>query len=300
MNVKMNLVQRIRFMLNHPLNRNHRVRTLVRYLRWQAGSRLVPGKVLVDWVNGTRMIASPGESGVTGEILCGLREFGEMAFVMHFLRRGDLFVDVGANVGSYTVLACGAAGAEGVAIEPVPSTYRRLLVNVTINGLSGRVRCLNVGIGDREGKIRFTTDENCTNHVVAQDETCGSIVEIRTIRLDGLLRNRCPVMIKVDVEGYEQVVLQGAPLTLGNPKLLAVIMELNGSGRRYGMEDAELHRMMRKFGFAPYQYMPFSRTLVPLANYNHRQENTLYCRRIDQVRKRILTAPVFSIMGQTL
>jgi hypothetical protein len=42
---------------------------------------------------------------MSGNIYAGLHEFGDMAFVLHFLRAGDLFADVGANIGSYTVLA---------------------------------------------------------------------------------------------------------------------------------------------------------------------------------------------------
>jgi tRNA G37 N-methylase Trm5 len=53
-----------------------------------------------------------------------LGEFEEMAFVMHFLRSGELFVDVRANVGAFTVLAAGVAGAEVRAFEPNPGNLR--------------------------------------------------------------------------------------------------------------------------------------------------------------------------------
>ena len=43
--------------------------------------------------------------GVTGNVYCGLHDFAEMSFMLHLLRAGDLFADIGANVGSYTVLA---------------------------------------------------------------------------------------------------------------------------------------------------------------------------------------------------
>ena len=46
-------------------------------------------------------------TGATGNIYCGLYEFLDMAFLLHFLRNGDLFGDIGSNIGSYTVLATG-------------------------------------------------------------------------------------------------------------------------------------------------------------------------------------------------
>jgi len=44
-------------------------------------------------------VARPGETGVTGNIYTGLHEFSSMGYLLHVLREGDLFVDVGANVG---------------------------------------------------------------------------------------------------------------------------------------------------------------------------------------------------------
>ena len=65
---------------------------------------------------------------MTGNIYCGLVEFADMAFVLHVLRAGDLFVDIGANAGAYTLLASSVAGAKTTCFEPAPATYARLLV----------------------------------------------------------------------------------------------------------------------------------------------------------------------------
>ena len=72
-------------------------------------------------------------TGATGNIYAGLHEFNDMAFCLHLLRSGDLFVDVGANIGSYTVLASKVAGANSITLEPVPQTFERLKRNVNIN-----------------------------------------------------------------------------------------------------------------------------------------------------------------------
>ena len=100
----------LRFILGHPLNRGRRGAAMVRYLRWQVGARLLPGAALVPFVNETKLLATPGMTGVTGNIYCGLAEFDDMAFVLHMLRADDLFVDVGANVGAYALLAGGCPG----------------------------------------------------------------------------------------------------------------------------------------------------------------------------------------------
>ena len=75
---------------------------------------------------------------MTGNIYCGLAEFADMAFVLHVLRAGDLFVDIGANAGAYTLLASSVAGAKTTCFEPVPATYARLL---TINPAIKNIAC---------------------------------------------------------------------------------------------------------------------------------------------------------------
>ncbi len=72
-------------------------------------------EVIVHWIGGTRLAARRGMTGLTGNIYAGLHEFADMAFLLHFLRPSDLFADVGANVGSYTILASGVVRCPTVA-----------------------------------------------------------------------------------------------------------------------------------------------------------------------------------------
>jgi hypothetical protein len=100
----MGLLNTLRFIVEHPLNSGKRLASLRRFAAWQIGSRLVPGPVVVEFVGGTRLLVAPGQTGATGNLYAGLHELPEMAFVLHLLRPGDLFVDIGANIGSYTPL----------------------------------------------------------------------------------------------------------------------------------------------------------------------------------------------------
>jgi hypothetical protein len=71
-------------------------------------------------------------------------------------------------------------------------------------------------------------------------------------------------MMKIDVEGFEANVIQGAPALLVQPLLQAVLIELNGLGARYGFSDADIHARLLDFGFHPVRYEPFDRRLVAL------------------------------------
>lgn len=115
----------LKYIANHPLNQKGRLSALGRFVRWQLATRLMPFPQLVPFVDNTVLVSERGMTGSTGNWYCGLHEVADMAFVLHALRPEDLFLDVGANVGSFTVLAAGAVGAKTVAVEPIPSTFRK-------------------------------------------------------------------------------------------------------------------------------------------------------------------------------
>lgn len=292
----MSLLNTLKRIVDHPLNRTKKLTALMRFARWQIGSRLVPGDVIYHWVSGSKVVSRPGETGITGNIYCGLHEFADMAFLLHVLRGEDLFVDVGANVGSYTVLACSVVGAKGYCFEPVPSTYERLLTNIRLNDMSDRVVSRNIALGNSYGKINFSSDENCMNHIVADNEVSKGQVSVHISKLDEEIKE-VPFLIKIDVEGYETPVLEGAQKTLEKEGVCCVIVELNGSGNRYGFDESKILAKMKSFGFSPYSYEPFERKLINLNGKNSSEGNTLFIKNLDLVLERLKAAPKLEING---
>lgn len=288
------------FLLRHPLSRGRRGAALVRWLRWQLGSRLVPGGVVVPFVDEALLLVHPGMTGATGNVYLGLHEFPDMSFLLHLLREDDLFVDIGANVGSYTVLAAQVRRARGVSIEPVPATFRQLRANLLVNDIVSRVEALNLGVGSESGVLNFTSGLDTVNHVLSRGESCSDCIAVPVQTLDSLLAGRSPILMKIDVEGFETCVIEGAQNTLGSASLLAVIMELNGSGNRYGFDEAALHQRMCGFGFAPYAYDPFSRVLVSLQGGISRTGNTIYLREPERVQDLLRFSPAFSVNGASI
>jgi FkbM family methyltransferase len=290
----MSVARSLSFILRHPLNRHRPGGAVARWLRWQLGSRLLPGPVVVPFVNDVRLVVAPGMTGATGNVYCGLHEFEDMALVFHALRAEDLLVDIGANVGAYTLLGA-AAGARCLALEPIPSTFGWLMRNVAINGLGDRVRALNLGLGRGEDRLRFTGGRDTVNHVLAEGESADDAVEVPVRALDAVLEGQRPTLLKIDVEGFESEVLAGAERALTDPALLAVIMELNGSGARYGFDEAALHRDMLARGFETFRYRPFERALEPLRGARSGSGNTLYVRDSGRLAERVRSAPRFAI-----
>ena len=59
----------------------------------------------IPFTDRARLLVSRGMYGATQNVYCGLNDFEDMSFVLHYLRQDDIFLDVGANIGAYTVLA---------------------------------------------------------------------------------------------------------------------------------------------------------------------------------------------------
>jgi FkbM family methyltransferase len=248
-------------------------------------------------VNGAKFFVRTGETGLTQNIYTGLNDFEDMGFMLHFIRPGDLFVDVGANAGSYTILAGAARGASVFAIEPVPATFERLRKNIGLNGLDTRVKCLNIGAGSERGVIRFTSGMDTVNHVLAAGEDEQNSIPVDILPLDSVLVGETPALLKIDVEGYETLVIAGAKEILGKQSLKGVIMELNGSGARYGWDEADILQVMNDFGFTTYRYHPFERRLEKLRGKSTSCNNTLFLRDETFILERIKTAPSVTVVG---
>lgn len=293
------MLETLRFIARHPLNRRSKLAAVGRYLCWQFGSRLVPGPVAAPFVNGTRLLVSPGMEA-TGHIYTGLREFEDMAFALHSLRPDDTFVDIGANVGSYTVLASGAVGARSISLEPVPQTYVRLRDNTRLNDIGSLVTTMNIGVGEAEGVVKFTAASDAMNHVAIDQDLRDAVIEVPIRSLDEIAVDLSPTLIKIDVEGYETSVIRGAMRTLAKDSLIAVLMELDGQGARYGFDESALHQRMLQLGFKPFTYSPFDRRLLSSEGRRSTSGNMLYIRDIDQARQRVSTAPVFSVHGREI
>ena len=288
-----------KLILNHPLTRKRRTNTLLNWLFWKIGSRLVPGDVLVPYVNNTLLLVRPGMKGATLNIYVGLAEFNDMSFISHVLRPDDIFYDIGANIGVYTILASGVCGATSVSIEPIQSTFERLKQNVRLNKLDELVKLIHGAVGQEKGFIKMTTDLDTTNHAVSESEdNLQFACEVPVFTIDAIAGNSIPQCIKIDVEGFEANVLKGAKETLSSENLMAVIMELNGSGKRYGISDEHIHKTMLANDFSTFEYNPFTRELINLnRSMNPNNGNTLYIKNdaVGKIKERVKTASSFIV-----
>ncbi|PJG55635.1 FkbM family methyltransferase [Bradyrhizobium forestalis] len=294
----MNILNLLKWIATHPLNRREPlgpVKGLGRFFQWQIASRVLPAGSTLPFVDQTVLLVERGMTGATGNWYCGLHEPSEMGFLLHSLRPDDTFVDVGANVGSYTLLA-GTVGAQVVSLEPIPNTFRRLRNNVHLNMMEGRTELLNLGVSKESGSLRFTRSLDTMNRVALPGEVMETVaVPVRS--LDEILYGRSASLLKIDVEGHELAVLEGAQATLANPTLRAVIMETNSAGNKYGVSDQQLFQNMEYHGFRLFAYNPIRRQLsasVP------GRANSIFLRDPELVEATCKSAPTYQLCNGSI
>jgi FkbM family methyltransferase len=141
----------------------------------------------------------------------GVWEPGETALLLGWLAPGMTFVDIGAHVGYYTVLAARRVSPGGLvfAFEPSPRNYELLLANVWRNELTNVV-CFPWAVSDHMGFLDLFLDERNTgdNRLFQGDRGPG--VRVRAVALDTLPSIRPPIdVVKIDVQGAEEAVIEG-------------------------------------------------------------------------------------------
>jgi FkbM family methyltransferase len=279
-------IRQIKEILDHPVNRPNRLSAFLRYLSWNVGRRLLSqADYAIRITQSAQLILSNRENYATLAYTCGLYDFEEMQFLIHYLKPGDVFGDFGANVGVYSVLA-GSVGATVLAVEPVPDSYTSLQRNLLLNSVKGRA--IQCGLSDSSGKLRFSIARGGMNRVATPRDV--ETIDVEVLTGDELVTNTglTPEVVKIDVEGFELPLLNGSPSLLANTT--AVIIELNGSGKAYGHSDDEVHALLVRAGFACFDYLTETRELRARNDYQRQRFNSLYIRlrKISEVRSRVL------------
>ena len=171
--------------------------------------------------------------------------------------------------------------------------------NLKINSVDAKVVAYNIAVGNARGHVKLTKGMDTINHVISDLEGALDYIEVAIEKIDDIaLSNGVPVLMKIDVEGFESEVLQGMPKVLQSPNLKAIIIELNTSSQRYGKTDGFIHEMLIDAGFKSFHYNPFKRELTSAVTYG--SHNTLYIRDVEYVSQRVAMADSFSVFGEMI
>jgi len=191
-------------------------------------------------------------------------EPGITDYITKSLHKGNIFIDVGANNGYYSLLASKLVGNDGLvyAVEPDPNNFKKLKDNIKLNK-SKNIIPLQIAASDYSGwaNLNISEIENGLNSFVNIPSSKVKI-KVKVEKLDNLIKKAD--IIKIDVEGYEKKVLLGARKLL-NESIQRVIFEYNHSLIYYGDRDYNgAIDILRSNGFKLFQI----HDTKPYINYN--------------------------------
>lgn len=170
------------------------------------------------------------------------------------LRAGDIVLDIGAHVGYFTTLFRLAVGAGGrvFAFEALPETYRRLLHNVLINGFTN-VQPLPLAVADRSGTAYFYVNEENEGESSLFAESGPAVGPVQVVSLNDLFREDFPLrprLMKIDAEGAEMNILNGADAWFDRQGPDMVIVEINRGALAYGgTSEWDIRRFFERRGY---------------------------------------------------
>lgn len=200
----------------------------VRGVGWQVWKRTVRRPRTIELANGMLFRAHPDCVISSALHYAAWPEFHELQWLRGILQAGDVVLDVGANVGHISLLLADIVGPGGLfAFEPAPVAFERLCENWRLNGWpTDQLFNLAVGAYDGEISIATATTPLTTVGVSSAPSEGGHKVEIRALDSQReSWRGRALALLKVDVEGYEREVLEGARAVLKEDRPRAVMFE---------------------------------------------------------------------------
>jgi FkbM family methyltransferase len=230
----------------HPTNSGQRARALLRAIGYQANARLLRRRTLARLGERSRLWVDPHRTAASKVLYANPPDLPEMLVWQRVLKNGGLFIDVGANVGTYTIWAA-ELGAEVIALEPAADTFALLQENIALNAY--QVTAVQAAAGDHCGTARFTSGLDAGNSLASDGPVVTELVTV-----DALIGDRRVAGMKVDVEGFEIDVLRGAARALADRRIGLIQVEWNEmSILAVGADRRPVAELLAGYGYRLYR-----------------------------------------------
>ena len=187
----------LRSVLEHPRNRSHPIRAVLRVLHFQAAGRWLGRGLVVPYGERSRFIARLDDAPSRRAAYSPLPDWAEMQVWMRHLRYGDIFVDVGASVGLYTILAA-ELGCEVISVEPLARNLRQLSANLSLNGYSSEI--IASALSDAMGEGSLAGPDASRQHLVPDVDGPSRALRVPLTTLDDVLEGRFAAGVKIDLK----------------------------------------------------------------------------------------------------
>lgn len=259
-------------------------RAIERTQEWNEFYLSPEDNITIDFDNDTSLKLYK-DSTLSQDLHKGNFEFHEIKFISSFLQSGDAFIDVGANIGYFSVVASRSVGTGSVhSFEPTKKTYKRLLESIDLNKTKN-IYPHKVALSDVKERREFTTSNDgfdAYNSLGVPSQGIDFSKEtLTTVTLDAFLKEQniaTPTLIKIDVEGWEIPVIKGMKELLNKKDSPVLMVEFTEDNAKLsGFSCANLFNLISSFNYALYKYNWVTNELVKQENKKFYTYTNLVC-----------------------
>ena len=174
----------------------------------------------------------------------------EIEFCKKEIKKGDTVVDIGANIGLYTLFFSKLVGATGkvIAFEPDPENFDVLKKNIELNEITN-VTLMQKGISNKNETMKLYKSHASGAHSLIKNEWAKEYTDIQTVTLDDYFNGEEIDMMKIDAEGFELEVIEGGKKLLENNKNMKIISEFGGYYYKRNNLKVLYPTILHKMGF---------------------------------------------------
>ena len=174
----------------------------------------------------------------------------EIEFCKNEIKKGDTVVDVGANIGLFTLFFSKLVGTTGrvIAFEPDPENFDVLKKNIELNEITN-VTLVQKGVSNKNESVKLYKSNVSGGHSLIKNEWAKEYTNIQTVTLDNYFRGEEIDMIKIDAEGFELEVIEGGKKLLENNKNMKIISEFGGYYYKRNNLKVLYPTILHKMGF---------------------------------------------------
>lgn len=278
----------IQYIWSHPNCKKQRFQSIFKFIGWQFYKKLFNRYIDIQLLPEVKIRCYPDSYSASAALYCGLYDYHEMNFLLRYLRNEDSFLDIGANVGVYTLLAASKIKSGFIySFEALPKNCVRLEENLKLNkfkqvkphalaisDFSG-ITNLNLVKGDSMPFITANTTDDIANSLHATRSL--SIIEVPTDMLNNIFQNHSFTnftLAKMDIEGAEILALKGATSLLDQQRPYVWILEINDTVNNFGHRKQDLVDLLHNYGYLLYRYDAHTNELHEIT-FNQKQGNNV-------------------------
>ncbi len=222
-------------------------------------------------------------------------ELNEITFLKKILKKGDFFLDIGANIGLFSIHASRIIGDKGkiISFEPSPITFSRLKENIDLNDFKN-IDIRNIGISDNKGELTLNISESGhdawdTFAVNIDKKMFNKCTTVPVHTLDEELKDidkEKIALVKIDVEGWEKFVLNGAKEFLTNHEPILMVEFTENNTEAAGYNVLEIYDIMNNLGYQWYKYIN-GRLIPEKRNKRYIYDNLIAIKNLQKANERL-------------